>query len=48
MLNFGLKDWHPMSRKVKLDDVKRLVGRIEWECSLDAEVEFVTWSELFE
>lgn len=48
VLNFGLKDWHPMSRKVKLDYAERLVGRIEWECSLDIEVEFVTWSELFE
>lgn len=48
LLNFGLRDWHPFSRQVKLDDAGRLADRIKRECLLDVEVEFMTWSELFE
>lgn len=48
MLSFVLNVWHPMSRKVKLEDAARLAGRIKRERSMDVKVEFMTWGELFE
>ncbi|KAH7377915.1 hypothetical protein DE146DRAFT_200077 [Phaeosphaeria sp. MPI-PUGE-AT-0046c] len=46
VLSFGLSDWHPISKDVLLEDARRFKEKVLQTCSLNIEVEYVTWADL--